>query len=166
MSTEELRALHEIIIKHEMPNITSFNLIKSFRDDYMFLSNFYECDIELDGLVYANAESAFQAYKTLDMEERKQFIDCKPGTSKKLGRKVKLRDDWEDIKCGVMFKVLYNKFTQNPELKQKLVDTYGYLLVEGNNWNDCYWGISNRTGNGKNRLGMILMLLRREFMKN
>lgn len=48
-------------------------MISSFRDEYFFLSNFYPVEIKLDGIVYPNAEAAFQAQKTLDVEERRKF---------------------------------------------------------------------------------------------
>lgn len=48
-------------------------MIDSFRDEYFFLSNFYPVEIKLDGIVYPNAEAAFQAQKTLDVEERRKF---------------------------------------------------------------------------------------------
>ena len=44
-------------------------MISSFRGKYRFLSNFFECPIEFDGMKYQNAESAFQAMKTLNKEE-------------------------------------------------------------------------------------------------
>lgn len=33
------------------------------RDENFYLSNFYECSIDYDGLTYLNAEAAFQAQK-------------------------------------------------------------------------------------------------------
>lgn len=37
--------------------------ISSFRDEYRFLSNFYQWPFEYRGLIYPNAEAAFQAQK-------------------------------------------------------------------------------------------------------
>lgn len=56
-------------------------MICSFRDEDFFLSNFYPVEIKLDGIVYPNAEAAFQAQKTLDVEEEAGIFWLKP-TSK------------------------------------------------------------------------------------
>lgn len=61
-------------------------MILSFRDEYFFLSNFYPVEIKLDGIVYPNAESAFQAQKTLDVEERRKFSMLEESSSSKTSR--------------------------------------------------------------------------------
>ena len=52
------------------------------------------------------------------------------------------------------------KFLQNPDLKEKLLSTGDAELVEGNTWNDTFWGVNSRTGKGDNNLGKILMNVR------
>lgn len=80
---------------------------------------------------------------------------------KRLGRRVKLRPDWESIKDQVMYEVCKAKFSQNTDLRDKLVATGDAELVEGNTWGDKIWGICN--GQGENRLGKILMKVRTEL---
>lgn len=36
-------------------------------------------------------------------------------------------------------------------------------LVEGNTWNDTWWGVNATTGKGKNMLGRLLMQVREEL---
>ena len=62
-----------------------------------------------------------------------------------------------------MFDLVLEKFKQNPELKQKLLETGNQELIEGNTWNDTFWGVCN--GQGQNWLGKILMLARSELNK-
>ena len=40
------------------------NVIDSFVGEYYFLSNFYPCSIEHDGLRYPSSEHAYQAAKS------------------------------------------------------------------------------------------------------
>ena len=40
--------------------------IDSFRGEYDYLSNFYSCPVEYDGLTYQNTEASFQAAKCVD----------------------------------------------------------------------------------------------------
>ena len=134
-------------------------MISSFRDEYFFLSNFYPVEIKLDGIVYPNAESAFQAQKTLDVEERRKFSMLKnPVQAKRLGRKVKLRDDWEEVKLEIMTEIVSQKFLQHPHLVEMLLQTGDEELIEGNKWGDRFWGVCK--GKGENHLGKILMKIR------
>ena len=62
-----------------------------------------------------------------------------------------------------MEEVVRAKFSQNPELLQRLIDTGDMELVEGNRWHDAYWGVDLATGEGENHLGLILMKIRSEL---
>ena len=63
-----------------------------------FLSNFYESSIELDAVVYRNAEAAYQAMKSNDSLVRVKFINLNGASAKALGKRIELRKDWNDIK--------------------------------------------------------------------
>lgn len=80
-----------------------------------------------------------------------------------MGRRVKLRPDWEQVKTAVMEEVVRAKFTQNPDLAALLLSTGDAELIEGNTWGDTCWGVDLRTGRGENRLGRILMKVRAEL---
>ena len=134
-------------------------LIDDFGEDNYFLSNFYPSPIKYKGITYQTAEAAFQAQK--DPSRQKEFINLNPALSKKLGRSVKLRKDWELVKDNIMYEIVYAKFVQNPLLLKKLINTGDAFLIEGNTWYDTYWGVCN--GEGKNKLGKILMKIRSEL---
>lgn len=130
-------------------------MINRFKDEYFFLSNFYEAPITYCGITYKNNEAAFQAQKCRNKEDRISFADLNPSDAKKLGRKVELRKDWEDIKISVMREIVSAKFDQNPDLSKKLIETADEYLEEGNDWGDRIWGTVD--GKGANNLGRILM---------
>lgn len=135
--------------------------IRQFRDEYFFLSNFYPCPVTYEDLTYCNAEAAFQAAKCVHEADRKQFAELSPTQARSLGRRIQLRKDWEQVKVSVMREVVTAKFTQNPELQERLLATEDAYLEEGNTWGDRCWGTMN--GVGANLLGQILMELREEF---
>lgn len=137
-------------------------MIKEFKNQYFFLSNFYECPIYYNKLVFCNAEAAFQAQKAIDEKEQYKFINLNASQARKLGKTIVLRKDWEEVKDNIMYEIVKRKFTVNKELQQKLIDTKDEELVEGNWWHDTYWGIDSKTGIGKNKLGKILMKVREE----
>lgn len=135
--------------------------INEFRGEYYFLSNFYETPVTWDDITYKNNEAAFQSAKVLDKSVRKEFAMLDPSSAKKKGRKVQLRHDWESIKYDVMYEICFAKFSQNEELKVKLLETDNQYLEEGNSWGDKIWGTVN--GEGENYLGKILMEIREEL---
>lgn len=137
--------------------------ITSFRDEYEYLSNFYEVDVQWDGRTYRNSEAAFQSAKTLDPQIRDSFTLLDPLSAKRKGRQVTLRPDWEAVKTTIMETVVRAKFKQHPDLAKRLMETGHAELVEGNDWNDTCWGMDLRTGEGENRLGKILMGIREEL---
>ena len=98
-------------------------------------------------------------------EEKLPFTQARPGKCKGMGRRVKLRPDWEQVKVGLMEEIVRAKFTQNEELKRLLLATGDKRLAEGNTWGDTFWGVDLRTGQGENHLGRILMKVRGELVR-
>lgn len=138
--------------------------INSFRGKYFYLSNFCHAPVTYNGLTYLNNEAAFQAQKSIDRSEQETFTMLSPSDAKKKGRRVRLRSDWENVKDKIMEDIVRAKFTQHTDLQRSLLETGSTRLVEGNTWNDRYWGVDIRSGIGKNRLGEILMKVRSELM--
>ena len=136
--------------------------ITDFRGRYRWLSNFHPCMVTLDGETYPSVEHAYVAAKTLDPEIRAVVRNLeKPSDAKKYGRTIVLRPDWEDVKLEVMTDLLYQKFAPHTALCFLLLSTGDAELVEGNVWNDTFWGICR--GVGENHLGRILMEIRAEL---
>jgi len=137
------------------------NKIDKFEGEFRWLSNFWHCDVTWEGATYKSSEAAYQAAKTLDPVERYKFEPVTAGLSKKMGRKVNLRPDWEEVKDSIIEDILRCKFDQNPGLKNNLLATGNKELIEGNWWGDVYWGVCK--GKGENKLGKLLMKLREEY---
>ena len=136
-------------------------MIERFYGEYRWMSNFHYHTILYRGEQYDTNEHAYQAMKTLKIEERQMIRDAAtPGKAKRLGRKITLRDDWDDMKLGIMLEITECKF-KDPELRKKLLATGDQKLVEGNIWGDTFWGVCN--GEGKNYLGRILMAVRKSL---
>lgn len=132
--------------------------ILGFRGKYRWLSNFPDCPIDMgDGNIYPSPENAYQAFKTLDMEERRQFLNIKSSEAKKLGRTVTMRPNWEEMKVKVMTDIQLLKYMKEP-FRTKLLETGDAYIEETNNWGDTYWGVCN--GVGENILGLIIMEVR------
>lgn len=137
------------------------NSIKSFSGEYRWLSNFYPAEVELSGFFYPTVEHAYQAAKTLDPKERVKFrsgprreLVISAGEAKKAGRRLTVREDWEQVKVAIMRDLTRSKY-RHPDLRQRLIDTGDAHIEEGNWWGDTFWGVCG--GVGRNMLGLIIM---------
>lgn len=138
--------------------------ITSFSGPHRWLSNFWPAPVRMSGVVYPTVEHAYQAAKTTDPSLRQQIAAVRsPAEAKRLGRRLPLRPDWEQIKQPVMLACLRAKF-RHPELHARLLATGDALLVEGNAWGDRYWGVCR--GIGQNHLGRLLMQVRNELRES
>ena len=132
-----------------------------FRFSFFFLSNMYPCLIEYKGCTYQCAEAAFQAQKCTNSVDKDMFTGFDGKIAKTWGRRVPLREDWNEVRIPIMEEIVRAKFLQNPELVPQLTSIKGYIQ-EDNSWHDTFWGVCN--GIGKNNLGIILMKIRDEFL--
>ena len=150
--------------------------INSFRGRFGFLSNFYPCKIEHRGITYPSVEHYYVALKVNTL----QFIDGQyytapdfrelvakiidAGDVKKLGRRIKVRSDWDEKKLQFMEWGVREKF-KDPKLSEMLIQTDNLELIEGNFWHDIFWGCCScpKCNGGENNLGKILMKVREEL---
>jgi ribA/ribD-fused uncharacterized protein len=138
--------------------------IESFSGRYRFLSNFYPAQVVLDGAAYPSVEHAYQARKTDIQAVREVIRNAKTaGQAKALGRNVTLVPGWDAIRVPVMLQLLEQKFADKV-LRAELLDTGDAQIVEGNTWNDHFWGVCK--GRGENMLGKLLMAIRTEIARN
>lgn len=140
-----------------------------FRNQWLFLSNFYPCQIKDQGHQFLNVEAAYQAAKLKDgLGLRVAFQHLSGGQAKQLVRALKpvtLDPAFDDKKLRVMHRLLLQKFNpkSRSELADRLIATGDTDLVEDNDWGDTFWGRCN--GVGENHLGKLLMQIRRTLQK-
>ena len=72
-----------------------------------------------------------------------------PADAKRAGRALQpLRADWETAKFDVMERVVRDKFSRHPGLRDRLLATGDAELVEGNTWGDRIWRSGESWGSG------------------
>lgn len=139
-------------------------MIDKFDGEYAFLSNYSPSPFRIDYVLFPTMEHYFQANKADNQNDYLHIAYAPtPGEAKRLGRKIQLRPDWEEIKDKVMLTGLRKKFA-DPKLRKLLLATGDEELIEGNYWGDTYWGVCN--GVGQNKLGKLLMQVREEIKNN
>lgn len=127
------------------------------------LSNFSPPGIEADSNFWPTVEHFFQAQKFLDQDIRERIRKATtPKHARELGqsRTFPLREGWDDLRDGIMHLGLQLKFSQ-PGPRDLLLSTGDRLLVEASPF-DYYWA-AGQDGSGLNRLGQLLMQVRREL---
>ena len=136
-------------------------MIDCFMHEFAFLSNYAR--ILPEGPV--TVEHLYQVAKAACPEDAARIMSAEtPGDAKKMARKIKKVENWDEIKLHIMFNLLLYKFSFE-ENRQKLLATGDEELCEGNIWHDNFWG--NCTCEhcidkvGQNHLGKLLMLVRK-----
>lgn len=131
--------------------------ILGFKNEFRWLSNFTECQVEFDGDVYPSVEHAYCAAKTFELSLRVHIKTLPANKAKQFAKKFTLIPDWKIIRFEVMNDLLLQKFSQEP-FKSLLLATEDAYIEETNWWNDTTWGVCN--GKGENRLGKMIMEIR------
>jgi len=129
---------------------------------YGWLSNFARYPETIDGITYQTNEHYYQSQKTI-LPDFSLWIRTAPNpylamvSGRSLRKGKELRLDWEQVKVQVMLKGLRAKFSQNPELREKLIST-GDAILHEDSPTDMFWGKK-----GKDMLGKLLMQVRQEL---
>lgn len=137
---------------------------------YGVFSNLYRRPIIFEGQEFATAEHAYQAGKARKKAVRDWILNApSPGLVAMAAHGLYTWDivsNWSQIKYDRMRGVLRAKFTQHEDLKRILLSTGEARLVEVGKVDNIVnrtWGEVN--GKGLNMLGVLLMELRAELMK-
>lgn len=139
------------------------NSIIFFKDEYDKFSNFYPVIIYYEDREYPSIEHAYVASKSKDELFRKRIAELPPedaGKAKSLGRKIKLRPNFDLMKVPLMQKFVIQKFRYD-KFKRLLLMTGSAYIEEGNYWHDNFWGNCYckkcEDIEGKNKLGKLIM---------
>ena len=150
-------------------------------EENAYLSNWYPSDFTVNGISFSSMEQYTMYQKALRFGDTK-IADKILATDdvakiKKLGREVQGYDDsvWNGVRQIIVYEGLTAKFSQNEDLKAKLLETKDVILAECA-VRDKIWGIGlsmtdekrfdKDKWKGQNLLGYALMLVREHLSKN
>ena len=174
-SYERMLSVLNVLQKNEMidnQRKKEMDEIKTFSDEYRWLSNFWRVDIIYNKIHYPTVEHAYQAQKTTDKLTQIEIANLMtPGEAKRAGKRLALRGGWASEKEQIMLDLLRLKFTKY-KLRRELLQTGLCKLIEGNYWHDNFWGVCycrkcgrKHPEEGCNALGRLLMQVRAEIRK-
>lgn len=140
-----------------------------------YLSQWYPSPFEVDGIRYEFAEQFMMAKKALLFEDYTMYANImkekEPKKIKDFGKLVRNFDaeKWDRCKSEIVYHGNLAKFSQNPDLREKLLATGKKVLAEASPY-DKIWGIGLKASNpdaenpdqwkGQNLLGQALMKVR------
>lgn len=146
-----------------------------------YLSNWYLSDFEIYSIKFSSMEQYMMYKKAVvfdDTEIAKEILETTDVSRiKALGRQVSKYNDthWNGVRQIIIYKGLLEKFSQNEDLKKRLLNTGNDILAECA-VQDKIWGIGlsmkdvNRWDmekwRGQNLLGFALMLVREDLLRN
>lgn len=150
----------------------------AFHSAHAWMSNFYPCKIDLQGITFLSAEQAFQYARAIRLKDTylaKLILRTKKASEAKgLGySNTNSTPEWERDRFDVMRHIVTEKFAQNFELAGKLVSTGQELLIEATM--DAFWGakasitskaIRDGSWMGANFLGKILGEVRDQLRRD
>lgn len=170
----QLKALPKGLKPEDMKTRTEGNRI-GFMSEESYLSNFFPCQVTVDGYTFPSAEHAIQYKRSLACKSEDVALDIKrtllASDVKQLGEKIPHSSEWDKCKLGIVRCIVKQKFVENNNLKIKLLNTKGFTLEEATF--DQYWGTGIpvyskdfKAGrySGKNIMGRILEEIRDEFL--
>jgi ribA/ribD-fused uncharacterized protein len=119
-------------------------------------------------MLYPTAEHAYQAAKAADPGIKVRIKNCPtPAAAKDFFEINAISPDpgWTtEKKLAIMEELLMIKFGgKEPLLTGALLATGDAALIEGNTWNDTFWGVCN--GSGENHLGKLLVKIREALIR-
>ena len=98
------------------------------------LSNFYQCRVHYKDEIYGSVEQGIthQAAKNCNMLNTARVVmatQC-PYELKRIARDIPVTPLWGQQKDKILYSLMKNKFVQNEDLKQRLLDTRELKLYE------------------------------------
>lgn len=152
--------------------MTQFTLFWRNRSPF---SNWYPSTFTHNGNTFTRGEQYMMYRKAMlfnDTEIAQEILKTdNPALQKELGRKVRnyIDDVWAAQRVDIMVEGLYEKFNQNPKLKEALLATGDTEIAEASPI-DLIWGIGwaaedpeaqdKTKWKGQNLLGIVLMRVR------
>ena len=129
----------------------------------------YKVKIKYNGITYPSVENAYYASEFKNPDDQKRFLMYDPYNAKHYNNIIKAERDpeWINKKYDILYQLLYQKFNDNPDLTDYLLNhtpdkIVYYNLCHDNELGQCTCHIcSNKSG--RNIIGKLLMQLRNDL---
>ncbi|OGZ08707.1 MAG: hypothetical protein A2942_04545 [Candidatus Lloydbacteria bacterium RIFCSPLOWO2_01_FULL_50_20] len=134
-----------------------------YEHEYYVFSNFSSFALEWKGELWMTSEHAYHSEKFTDEVSHDAIRKARSAHDAMkfaYANRDKYLPEWDEIKLGVMKKILHAKVAQHPYVRKKLLESGDRVLIE-DSWRDAYWGWGPNK-DGENHLGKLWMEVRDE----
>lgn len=149
-------------------DLSSDDVVTWYNGPQSEFSNFYPCIITIESKSFPTLEHFWQYSKVVsvndELAEKIRTADTIEKAHLAGAYAPTIREDWDEVKAGILEMGMKAKFDQHPKLKAQLVATAGKQLV--NIDSDKWAGISETDGvqRGDNNVGKILTKVRDDLV--
>ena len=129
-----------------------------------YLASYSNHGFYKDNIYYKTVEHYYQANKFSDINIKNRIINAKtPKEASTIGRDRTLKriDNFKKIKLQVMYDGVLEKFRQNTDIRNKLIETRNKEIKEMT-VKENFWGVGPNL-DGENHFGKILMKVRTDL---
>ena len=129
--------------------------------DLGYLANYSNHGFIKNKVFYKTVEHFYQSEKFSNKDLKSKIINCDtPKEASNIGRdRNNIRvNDFTSKKINVMREGVYLKFSQNSDIRSKLIET-GNRKIKEMSLKESYWGVGPLK-HGENNIGLILMSVR------
>lgn len=146
--------------------VTDGSIVGFYPREFYVFDNFASFQVDWRGRRWPTSEHAYQTTKFLETDPELAetiFAARSAHDAYKLAKTnaVKVPENWDEIKVGIMEDIVRAKCEQNPYVKEKLMATLDEPIVEDSPKDDFWgWGEDHT---GRNELGKIWMRLREDL---
>lgn len=148
----------------------------AFASHHAYLSNLYHCNFRINGQSFDSAERAYQFSRAKNLKApevvKKVLATRNSRECKKQSKFLESTVEWDVAKRGIMKMIVHEKFAQNNDIKERLINTGTTNLVEGTF--DFFWGagallsskvLKEGKWTGRNEMGLILCEVREDLKR-
>jgi ribA/ribD-fused uncharacterized protein len=118
------------------------NEVYFYEQEFYILSNFSAFSLMWRGLRFDTSEAAYHWEKFPHLPQLQEEIRLAPSAHDALliarNHQNEQRADWNDVKIGIMYKILQDKVAQHPYVRRKLLETGTRTLIE-DSWPRSAW---------------------------
>ena len=175
LTKDESDELIDSLGSYRSIQITPFGI--GFFSGECLLSNHYKVKFVYNGRTHYSSEQAYFAECAIVAKDTAAFRQImktqSPRKAKSIGSRIVPGASWGYLKYDRMYEINYARFTQNEFLKEKLLSTRGFTLIECSTNSEWASGVNldspaltSGTWKGSNRHGFQLMEIREDIHRN
>ena len=129
----------------------------AYQGHHAYLSNLHKCEIDDNGTKYSSSEQHYQCGRAKAAKNQRLYRKLRECNKVyeliRLAKQIPDPENWNQLRVPLMKRSIYLKYEQNPALRDKLVNTKGFLYeaTQSDFWG-CGMSIAQAADIGKDTI--------------